>query len=185
MTRLLFVLLLVLVATTGCGTGGHDKPSDLTFRRMDGSVIDFRGDVLAWCAPWNDEIPTRALHVAALGGLSAAERSSYWRLWAVPEDIRSGQRIAFPVDFVWNRPRGAQIFAGDFEDTGDHGPTNEASTQQEESDGWITFDAVGCFRGDHIAFRVDAVLGSEFGDDEPIRAEGMFSGQVTGPPPGL
>jgi hypothetical protein len=187
------------LALAGCGSGsGGDETaareqragvgSTIRFLRADGSAIRFPLEVVAWCGPWNDIIPTRAVHVAALDGPSTRTRVSYWYLWAVPHDVRAGRRVRFPVDFpAWNRPRGAEIFAFDNEDTPGGpdvlGRTNEASTQQEDSGGWITFDAVGCELGDEVAFTVDAVLGSEFGDDQPIRAKGRLRVTIGEPPP--
>jgi hypothetical protein len=181
--------LTALAALALAGCGGSDAAVDpgLRFTRADGSTIRIPLGVVAWCGPWNDLIPRRALHVGALAG--PPRRVSYWRLWAIPRDVESGDRVHSPVEFVWNRPRGVEIFVGDLEDTPGGadtlGGTNEASTQEEESGGWIEFDASGCEVGDEVAFTVDAVLGSEFGDDEPIAVEGSLRLRVGERPPGF
>jgi hypothetical protein len=190
------LIAAVCLALAGCAGGNEDtdaaareqhagKESLIHFLRADGSAIRFPLAVAAWCGPWNDVIPTRAVHVATLDG--PARRVSYWYLWAVPEDVRAGRRVTFPVDFpAWNRPRGAEIFAFDSEDTPGGpdilGRTNEASTQEKQAGGWITFEAVGCELGEEVAFTVDAVLGSEFGDDQPIRAKGSLRVTIGEPP---
>jgi len=180
------VIPLLALAMTACGGDGSGEQG-LRFTRADGSEIEFPLAVVAWCGPWNDLIPTRALHVGALGG--PPRRVSDWRLWAVPGDVRSGKRVRFPVRFVWNRPEGAELFAADLEDTPGgadvRGGTNEASTEQEDAGGWLEFDAVGCEPGDEVSLTIDAVLGSEFGDDEPIAAKGSFRIRVGKPPPGF
>lgn len=178
-------LAALLLAACG-GAGGASDPT-LRFTRADGSAIDFPLEVVAWCGRWNDLIPTRALHVGALRG--RPRDASYWRLWAVPGDVASGRRVRFPVDFVWNRPHGAEIFVADAEDTPGGadllGGTNEASTEEEDAGGWIEFAAASCDVGSEVAFTVDAVLGSEFGDDEPIRVKGTLRVRVAGAPPGF
>jgi len=118
-------------------------------------------------------IPVLALALAACGGEGSAE-----------------QALRFTrADGFWNRPVGVELFVADLEDTpggADVGRgTNEASTEQEDAGGWVEFDAVGCEPGDEVSFTVDAVPGSEFGDDEPIAAEGSLRVRLGQPPPGL
>jgi hypothetical protein len=183
--RVAVAVLIAAVLMGGCRSGDQPRgeaDGGLIFHRADGSTIAFAGTVQAWCGPWNDVIPTRALHVAALGGLrrQPGKWPSYWYLWAVPNDAQAGRRVRFPVDFpAWNKPAGAKLFVGDW-------PTrNELSTQEEDSSGWISFAQAGCEPGNPVEFSIDAVVGSEFGDAEPVRVEGSFSGVVGEPPPGF
>ena len=85
---------------------------------------------------------------------------------------------------MWNRPRGASIFVLDLEDTS--AEKNEASTQTEDSGGWIEFDFGGsCEIGAPVGLTVDATVGSEFIDGEPIEIEGTLRLKVGEPPPGF
>jgi hypothetical protein len=176
MRRLGSILLVVAVAA-GC-RGADDG---LVFRRADGSRIEMPGTPIAWCGRWSNVIPARSLQVAAVGGIErqpGQEWFSYWRLWAIVDDVRGGKPVQFPNNFVWNRPRRAELFVGDSE-TG-----NEASTKQERSGGEVVFSQADCEVGAPVEFEIDALVGSEFGDAEPIAVEGTFRGVVAEPPPG-
>jgi hypothetical protein len=192
MRRVALLVLGVALAVSACGSEDEEtatqprvakrvEASGLVFRRADGSRIDFPGRVVAWCGPWNyEEIPARALHIAAIEGVerSGQQWFSYWRVWAIVEDVRGGKPVRFPNRFVWNKPRGAEIFVGDF-------PTeNETSTKQEQSSGQIAFEEATCELDGRVEFTLDVVVGSEFGDREPIVGKGSFSGVVSEPPAG-
>lgn len=127
-------------------------------------------------------IPTPALQIAAIGGVerkAGQEWFSYWRVWAIVEDVRGGEPVTLPNNFIWNRPRRAEMFVGDF-------PTrNEASTKQEESSGHIVFTTATCELGGKIEFALDATIGSELGDGEPVFGTGTFQGVVSHPPAGF
>jgi hypothetical protein len=153
----------------------------LVFSRADGSEIDIPGRAVVWCGPWNDMIPAQALQIAAIEGVERAagqEWFSYWRVWAIVEDVRGGQPVTLPNQFIWNKPRRAEIFVGDF-------PTeNEASSKQEGSSGHIVFRKATCELGGEVEFTIDAAIGSEFGDGEPVFGAGTFKGLVSDPPAG-
>jgi hypothetical protein len=175
---LLYLSVAILVSACG-GASEPGPPAGLVFSRADGSVIDIPGRTVAWCGPWNDMIPAQALQIAAIEGVEPApgqEWFSYWRVWAIVADVRTGKPVTFPNEFVWNKPRRAEIFVGDF-------PTeNEASSKQEGSSGHIVFRKATCELGGEVEFTIDAAIGSEFGDNEPILAAGTFRGVVGEPP---
>jgi hypothetical protein len=175
----LTILSAVLLA--GCAGSASTSDSELRVTRADGTTVAFPRDARAWCGPWDEDVPTRALHVGTVA--KPLGEASYWVVQAVPRDVVDGQRTRFPLDFVWKRPRGAVVFVLDLEDT--RGGKNEASSQAERSSGWIEFDAVGCEVGDEVAFTADAVIASEFTDGEPIEFEGSLRLRAGRPPPGF
>ena len=61
---------------------------------------------------------------------------------------------------------------------------NEASSDAEGTSGRITFRKAACKRGSALEFRVEATLGSEFGDGTPITVIGTFVGRVSARPTG-
>jgi len=140
----------------------------LTFTRDDGSPIEFDQRPRVWCGPWEQGVRVRAVHVLAGRG------RHHWQLDAVRRDVARGTTVRFPRFFVFDHPKGAQLFVAD--------APNEASTGEEEASGSMTFMRVTCRRGGVLAFRVDAVLGSEFSDLGTIRVQGTFRGRVGHPP---
>jgi Kelch motif len=149
----------------------------LTFRRPDGSRIAFSAKARAWCGAWNTDEPTRALTVAVLepGGRSFA--NPYWLLQAVVRDVRPGLAVRYPLPAGTKRPGGAELFVYDSR------RRIEASSEEEEARGRISFSKFSCVRGATIRFTVTGVLGSEIGG-KPIRAAGTYAGVVGSRPAG-
>ena len=141
----------------------------LRFTRDDGSVIAFTAKPRVWCGPWDTEVKRPSLHVAVRG------RRRHWDLSAVRRDVKLGRRMKFPNEFVFNKPRGAELFPAD--------APNEASTNEEEASGSMTFTRASCRHGAVVAFTIDAVLGSELSDLGPINVTGSFRGHVASAPP--
>jgi hypothetical protein len=182
----LFLALVALVAACGGSSGPvaevSGSPATLIFSRADGSEIEMPGRPVVWCGPWNDMIPAQALQIAALEGIEpkpGQEWISYWQVWAIVEDVGGGEPVHFPNEFVWNRPRGAELFVGDFL------TRNEASTKQEGSSGHIVFTKATCELGGEVEFTLDASIGSEFSDRGPVFGSGTFKGVVSDPPAGF
>lgn len=187
---LLFIGIVALASACG---GASERPEEkpvaevsgsaagLVFSRADGSEIEMPGRPVVWCGPWNDMIPTHALQIAAIEGVKRKPGQgwfSYWQVWAIVEDVGGGEPVQFPNEFVWNRPRRAELFVGDL-------PTrNEASTKQAGSSGQIVFTKATCELGGEVEFALDASIGSEFGDGEPVFGKGTFKGVVSDPPAG-
>jgi hypothetical protein len=140
----------------------------LRFTRDDGSVISFSAKPRVWCGPWEPDVKTPSVHVAVRG------RKHHWDLAAVRADVRAGTRVSFPTDFVSAKPRGAQLFAAD--------APNEASTNEEEASGSMTFTHVTCRHGGVFSFTIEAVLGSELSDLGSIHVAGSFRGHVASAP---
>lgn len=154
------------------------RATGLTFRRTDGSRIVFRGRVRAWCGAWNDLASTRTVHVAVMRADGRGFALPYWHVYAVAAQVARGKVIRFPVGITGGRARGAEVFVAD-KRTG-----NEASTEEEEASGSISFAPVRCTPGSPVRFTIAAVLGSEFSDGTPIRVSGTYAGKVGARPAG-
>lgn len=168
MPRLIAALVTTLLVPAA---GASTAAAQLTFTREDGSAIAFPGQTRVWCGPWAQDVAVPAIHVFAG---RPRHPQHHWELSAVRRDVARGTRLRFPLDFVFDHPRGAQMFAAD--------DPIEASTAEEEASGSMTFTRATCRRGGVLAFRIDAVLGSEFSDGEEVRVIGTFRGRV-GPEP--
>ena len=167
------VVATAVLFTAGCGSSEPAGPSgthnDLVFERENGSVITFADETTVWCGAWETgEVPVASVHVL-VGGVPSG-----WKVTAVRADVVIGEPIAFPNTFIWDDPRGADMFILD--------PPNELSTQSSDSSGRITFTELDCSIGGTVAFTIDAIVGSEFGDLPPVSVAGSFSGRVGQPP---
>jgi hypothetical protein len=157
---------LALVIVTACAAGGAQAAeAKLSFTRADGSVIHFSAKPRVWCGPWAQDVATPAIHVAVRG------HKRHWDLSAVRRDAKPRKRFKFPLDFVFDKPHGVQLFVAD--------APNEASTAQEESSGSMTFSRVSCRHGGVVAFSIDAVVGSELSNEPAISVSGIFRGRVS------
>lgn len=180
-------LTLCVPAAVGLFACGGDGVTDLdpdvilednlTFVRQNGSALEFPDglDVYAWCGPWEtDFVPDPSIHVFYGSGSTDVP---WMILLAVLEDVTLGVPLAFPNDFLWDAPTGASLYVGD-----PVGGWNEASSQQAESAGQITFTQLECGDGGVVEFSVDAKLGSEFHMGPTITVTGTFRASLTGPP---
>ncbi|HEX2190666.1 MAG TPA: hypothetical protein VHG51_17280 [Longimicrobiaceae bacterium] len=165
------LLALACLALPGCEKPPTEPLRDeLVFERADGSRVQFSGTPRVWCGVWEEGVVgAQTLHVRL--GSAAGPR---WELRAVIPQVYTGQPIAFPNTFVWDDPRGAEIFVLD--------APNELSTGTPGSSGSITFERLDCAGTGGVRFRIDAVIGSEFGDGAPIAASGTFGAPITGRP---
>ena len=158
----LAALLIVLVAAPAA------TDAKLRFARQDGSVISFSAKPRVWCGPWEPDVHKRSVHVTVRG------RKRHWDLSAVRADVKAGTMVKFPTDIIFNKPHGAELFVAD--------APNEASTNEEEASGSMTFTHVTCRHGGVVAFKIDAVLGSELSDLGTISVTGTFRGHVASAP---
>jgi len=140
--------------------------SDLKFTGASGATIRFSGTPAVRCVPWEPGADARILQVQ----LRNANRS--WELRAVLADVAAGQRIHFPTSIVDAHPHGALLFVAQ------RRPLIEASTNEEEASGWLSFSQASCLRGATVAFTVHAVLGSELFEGRKVRVDGTFTGTV-------
>jgi hypothetical protein len=155
-----------LVFISGCG-GDMIAPGGgggLTFKRADGSEIEFSDDRRVYCAPFDESAPAPAVHVAV--GAPRPSQGPYWTLVADAR-IEEGDAVAFPS-------LETDIFVYDEADRG-----NELSSDTEETTGRIVFHELACERGGVVHFTLNASLGSEFGDRAGIRVQGEFRATVT------
>jgi hypothetical protein len=137
--------------------------------RADGTTVAIASNVWAWCDAWEaGVVPEPTVHV--LMGSQAAR----WELRLVQRDVRIGQPLAFPNSFIWDQPRNADLFV--------HDPPNELSTQQGNSSGSVTVEHLDCRANGGVRLRIDAVVGSEYGDLPPVTVRGSFASPWTSPP---
>jgi hypothetical protein len=165
--------VLVLSACEGSGPSGpvFTSANNITITRAGGGGISFAPNVWAWCGPWEDGVVVEPTAHVLVG--SAASR---WELRVVQRDVVLGRPMSFPNAFIWDQPRGADMFV--------HDPPNELSTQGEESTGAVIMDRLDCKPGGGISFTIDAVIASEFGDGPPVTVTGDFTSPWTGRPGG-
>ena len=131
-------------------------------------MIAFSAKPRVWCGPWESGVNRRSVHVSVRG------RKRHWDLAAVRRDVKAGTTVKFPTDIIFNKPHGAELFVAD--------APNEASTNEEEASGSMTFTHVSCRHGRVVAFTIDAVLGSELSDLGTIHVSGSFRGHVGSAP---
>lgn len=167
------LIATALLFAAGCDSSEPAGPSgahnDLVFERENGSTITFADETSVWCGAWEaGEVSAPSVHVL-VGGVPSG-----WKVTAVRADVVIGQPITFPNTFIWDDPDGADMFILD--------PPNELSTQSSDSSGRITFTELDCTIGGTVAFTIDAIVGSEFGDLPAVSVTGSFSGRVGQPP---
>ncbi len=176
------LIVCALVFCTACSTGSDSTSGGLTVTREDGSTVDFEGSVRAWCGPPRDGGGT-ALQLGSgvpvsqsrPGETRKTERSrTYWLLFSLTERLERDPVLSLrerPIDSTtWT------FFVNDLE-TG-----NEAAAKNERSSGTIVVSRWGCDRGDTVEVTFKAVVGSEFGDGEVVRAAGTLTTEIGDPP---
>jgi hypothetical protein len=164
----LVVGLLALSCVLVSASAAH---AELSFRRLHGAPIHFDETPRVWCGPWEPGVSSRpSIHVE----LRDAGRS--WQMSAVQHDVEIGHRIEFPSDVISDRPHGVLFFVGVLK------PVIEASTNEEEASGSMVFSQASCEFGAPVAFRINAVLGSELFNGTRVRVSGGFAGLVGEPP---
>ena len=145
-----------------------DASAGLRFARLGGAVIQFTGAPVVRCGPWEAGVRTRTVFV------ELRNHGRAWQLRAVLADVAAGQRISFPTSIVDARPHDAVLFVAQ------RRPLIEASTNEEEASGSLSFSAASCRPGDAVSFTVHALLGSELFDGREVRVDGSFTGAVVG-----
>jgi hypothetical protein len=163
------LLIVIAAALVSCGDpAGPSTQNDLVFQRANGTIIAFPATTYVWCGAWEEgEVPAPSVHVFV------GSAQSGWKLTGVRADIALNQPIAFPNTFIWDAPEKADLFIYD--------PPNELSTQSDDSSGSVTFTKLDCSTGGEVAFTLNAVVGSEFGDLPSVSVSGTFSGRVGAP----
>jgi hypothetical protein len=146
--------------------------STLVFRRANGSRIRFGGTVRAWCGAWHEGDPTRTLHVAVLKRDGSGYARPFWLVQAVLRDVSRGRLLRFPIGFTESNVRGAIVFVYD------KAGGNEASSEDDQAKGSVSFAAVRCDLGSRVRFTVSGELGSELLNGESVRVSGTFRGSV-------
>ena len=157
MKRLLPLLLLLPAPAAAA-------PSLRVHDHLDWKGAGFPPDVRVWCGPWSADASNPSIHVLA------GTRARHWQVDAVLADVQARPTIRFPHSFVFDHPRGAEVFAAT--------PLHEVSSATDTARGKITFTRVSCKNGLRLAFHIDATLGSELSDGRPLRVTGTFSASV-------
>jgi hypothetical protein len=155
-----------LPVATASGAPGLRVRDRLTWTRPNGTRATFRPDVRVRCGRWASDVPVPSIHVRV--GVSPAR---HWEFHAVVADVQRRPVVRLPNAFIFDHPKGAQLFATD--------RGNEVNSDTEESSGRIRIQRVSCARRLRIAFRVSARVGSEFGDGEPLIVRGSFSASTS------
>jgi len=165
------VIAVLIVIAAGCLPVATASAADLrvrdrlTWSHPDGTPLAFRPEVRVWCGRWERDVPVPAIHVR-VGHRLPVSSAAFWELSAVVADVRRRPLVRLPKTFIWNRPRGARLFAA--------AGGNESNSDTEESSGSIRFQRVRCGRRLRIAFRVDGRVGSEV-SGETLTVRGSFS----------
>jgi hypothetical protein len=163
----LVLALLALLASVSTSTATAAPPrvdGQLTFTRPDGTRLAFDDGIRIRCGPWEPGVPVRSIHVT----VGSRASGSFWFLSAVLADVRRPTVVRLPNSFTFDEPEGALLFAVDRGE-------NELSSAEEEASGRIVFERAGCRPKPHVRLRVDATLGSEFSDGEPVRVRGRIA----------
>jgi hypothetical protein len=133
----------------------------LVLTRPDGTHPSYRPEVRVWCGRWAPDVPVPSIHVRV-----GATPAAHWELHAVVADVRRRRVVRLPNAFVFDHPRGAQLFATD--------RGNELNSDTDNASGSIRFGRVRCGRHLRISFQVRGRLGSEFSDGDTVRVRGSF-----------
>jgi hypothetical protein len=160
-------VIALAFAAVVAGTATAAPPrvdGELTFTRPDGTRLAFGTRFRIRCGPWEPDVPVRAIHVLA----GTPRSGSFWLLSAVLADVTRPATVTLPNSFTFSRPRGALLFAVDRGE-------NELSSAVEEAAGRIVFERAGCRPRPHVTVLVNATLGSEFFDGEPVRVRGRIA----------
>ncbi len=159
--------LIGLVALAASpASSGAGAVAGLTIKPTHGSAIHFEGEPIVSCDAWEPGIPRKTLHIE----LRNPDRG--WELRAVVADVRGGQKIRIPTDVLSDHPEGALFFVYRLH------PLIEASTNEEEGSGWLSFSQVSCTPGEPVTFTIHARLGSELSAGTEVRVDGTFTGPV-------
>jgi hypothetical protein len=165
------VVMLCACESSGPSAPAFTSANNITITRADGGRISFAPNVWAWCGAWEDGVVVEPTAHVLVG--SAASR---WEFRVVQRDVVLGRTMSFPNTFIWDQPRGADMFV--------HDPPNELSTQGDESSGAVIIDRLDCRPGGGISFTIDAVVASEFGNGPPVTVTGNFTSPLTRRPGG-
>ncbi len=133
----------------------------LVLTRPDGTHPSYRPEVRVWCGRWAPDVPVRSIHVRV-----GATPAAHWELHAVLADVQRRRVWRLPNSFVFDHPRGAQLFATD--------RGNELNSDTDNASGSIRFGRVRCGRHLRLSFQVRGRLGSEFSDGDTVRMRGSF-----------
>lgn len=175
--RLAALAAAVSIGAAGCG---GDGPGGLEITRADGSRVDIRDGVRAWCGATRGEATeelTGPLGLYVLGGEQPGAddeaASSFWIFVQPTAALETSTRTSLP-----NEGEAAAVFF-----VLDDREGNELSSAQEEASGTIELEEWGCDRGDTVRLSVEATLGSEFSDGPTARVEGTVETEIGVPPP--
>jgi hypothetical protein len=162
-------LVVVGVALTGCGNSGG-----LEVARKDGSRVDLRDHVRAWCGAEDSSSiakgQPRALHfvVGTFPPTRAKPDSYLWvshRLSALRRNpvFTLGEDEDIPTAYVFDAKTG-----------------NEVASNLHGAHGTVRFRDVSCRRGDEVRVSLDTVLVSENGKGPPIHVRGELRAPIRG-----
>lgn len=143
----------------------------LRFELVDGTPLSFAKPYV-WCGHWSSDVRVPALRIAGF----SSDRKGWWFLSVVRGQIKLGRKHRFPNSFVWNRPKGAQLFVAPEPDG------IEANSDLHNSSGWVRYRKIACKRGGKVVVDVNAVLANELGGERIVRVTGTLRAKVTKAP---
>lgn len=159
----------VLLLAAGCRDDAEkgspedrsDEPTHVVVTKADGSEVVF-DDITAECATSEEQADAVVLRIQGTAG----EMHIVGEI--VPEDVEGGSDYTLPIDFgsQVEGVRNLYLFVG-------AAPNLETSTTEEESSGTLEVVRASCDPVE-VELTVDATLGSEYFDGEPIDIEGRL-----------
>lgn len=161
------IVLSAGIAACGGDSSGGEPGEGLTFTRADGSRFTL-ADPEVSCGP--SVFTASGEEAIVIGQQEApAERPSepFFTIEGITADVEDGATVDLPTEYLDDDPSGALMFVYDSE-----GP-NELSSSADGSSGTLELADVSC-SPPKATVTVDATLGSEASDGEPLEVSGSI-----------
>ena len=173
------VLAIAIPVALAGGDRSVDEPIErpesdaLSFTRPDGSTFTIDGAQVRCPSPEQSDSPSQAIVVLARGR-SAHGTPGYFTIQALVDEVAEGATVDLPTQAVEREGGGpdyesVHLFVYDAERDG------ELSSSQEEASGTIVFESLSCDPVPAIDVRINATLGSEVFEGDPVRVKGRIT----------
>ena len=134
----------------------------LVFEYADETEIEMGHDYAACCGPWEAGYDDRI--ALKLFFYNIDEELSFWKIFISVNEAYQDSIYSLPLSSSPLKIFLVDISAG-----------NELSGDTPESSGTITLDSFSCGPPLKVSFTIDALVGSEFSEGEPVYIRGNFS----------